>query len=174
MRLGFVGHRWGRLAGQDIGVLRQTITLALATACHGTKGGDLICGMAEGADLIAAANRPPGFGLVAILPLPVPDWRSRLTLQAGVSHAELQLFDELVSKAKVQILPSSDDLPFVGVAQAILANCDRLVALWDGLPGGPGGTDWTIKAAQGRGVPVSIVKVSAPSQNGACQVMGNS
>ncbi len=118
----------------------------------------LVCGMAEGADLIAAQVRPRSWGLEAILPLPRVAWRAHLAAQDGVRGADLARFDRLLAKASVIVLPPRQGGPdYEALARLLALRCRRIVAVWDGEPGEAGGTGSVVALARARGVPVDVI-----------------
>ena len=96
-RIGVTGHRWTRLSrGAAKDLERSLASLLAGIALPDGRAATLVCGMAEGADLIAAACRPEGWGLEAALPLPEPAWRCHLGTQPDVTADELALYDNLM------------------------------------------------------------------------------
>lgn len=155
-RIGVTGHRWTRLNRDAAKDLEFGLAALLAEAAPlDGRAETLVCGMAEGADLIAASCRPEGWGLEAALPLPEPAWRAHLAAQPGVTFAELALYDRLLRGAVVTVLPHGPAQPgFEALAEHLVETCDALVAVWDGEAGRPGGTGDVVARARARGLRV--------------------
>jgi hypothetical protein len=159
LRIGVTGHRWTRLSRAKAVGLERAIAEVLVeidqTARHPCT---LVCGMAEGTDLLAASCRPSGWGLEAVLPLPIPAWRAHLAGQSDVGPAELDLFDRLVAEARVVTLPPVQGTPdYVALADHLATTCDPVLAVWDGAKGWPGGTADVLRRARARGVAVRVI-----------------
>jgi hypothetical protein len=158
-RIGVTGHRWNRLRRSEAGGIERAVrALFRELAQHGDQPRTLVSGMAEGTDLIAAACRPPDCALEAALPLPRAAWRGHLAAQPEVTGADLALFDSLMSEAAVVTLGTDVAAPdFGALADHLATSCDRLVALWDGTAGRPGGTGDVVRRARARGIDVRIL-----------------
>ncbi len=168
-RIGVTGHRWNRLIRPKADALRHALVAAFhAIDRQQTRPRTLVCGMAEGTDLLAAACRPPNWGLEAALPLPVPAWRAHLAGQERVDEGELDLFDRMMAGAECINLPGAKPAPgfvgpdfivpdFMAVARHIASTCDHLVAVWDGAPGKPGGAGDVVRLTRARGRTVTVI-----------------
>lgn len=158
-RIGVTGHRWNRLRRSDAGAVRRALrALFRDIGREGDRPRVLVSGMAEGTDMIAAACRPPDWALEAALPLPRPEWRGHLAAQPHVTGADLALFDRLADAASVVTLGGGAAGPdFLALADHVGGRSDRLVAVWDGMAGRPGGTGDVVQRARGRGIDVRIV-----------------
>jgi hypothetical protein len=159
-RIGITGHRWNRLRRSA----EAEIVAALAGAFAEIDARDvsrprlLVSGMAEGTDLLAARHRPASWSLEAVLPLPVDAWRAFVAEQEGVTAADIEGFDAQLAQASTLVLPSIDDAPdFDGLARHIAETCHKLIAVWDGTAGQPGGTGTVVSLARARGVPVHVI-----------------
>ncbi len=194
-RVGCVGHRFtrdsARLASKEIPGLTsqlQDVYAALeaaAAAIHHRHASvfspsvpvtRLVSSLASGADLVAQQALPDAWPSEIILPMPAA--RFRLDFPVVASEAEPHsrtVFDNelerLTARPGTRILtlpdPGSDPTPGYGSASAmILANCDILIAVWDGdeqnradcdgKPAAmlkPAGTAWTMREAVRRSIP---------------------
>jgi hypothetical protein len=119
--------------------------------------------LAEGADrlVVKAVLRQPGARLEAMLPLPIDDYQEDFSTPA--SRRE---FDRLLSLAhRTTIMPPmpSRDAAYSQAGQQVVARCDVLIALWDGLPArGEGGTAETVAWARAQGVPLVWILTEPP------------
>ncbi|SBT39054.1 hypothetical protein [Micromonospora auratinigra] len=88
--------------------------------------------------------------------LPARDYR---TAVIGPQHRAA--FDELLARATTVIHTGHDRSgtpAFVAANQELLRRVDRLLAVWDGVPGcHAASTDRTIDAARGRGIPTTVL-----------------
>jgi hypothetical protein len=110
--------------------------------------------LAIGADQIAAAEAlDRGYALHAILPLASAEFRH------DFDPAALKDFDRLLGRATAcWSLPgrrTEADAAYAMAGEATAAQCDVLIAVWDGAPArGSGGTAEVVDYAVRRGVPV--------------------
>ncbi|MFJ3875877.1 hypothetical protein ACIPW5_00300 [Streptomyces sp. NPDC090077] len=120
-----------------------------------TAGGltGLSC-LAEGADaLFADLVLEAGGRLEAVLPS--HDYRARMVAPHYAAH-----FDRLhAAAAAVTVLPyrQASARAYGAANRVLLGRADLLVAVWNGLPGRPGGTADTVAAARAAGLPVEVV-----------------
>ncbi len=119
--------------------------------------------LAEGADRLVArvVLRRPGAQLLAVLPLPRDDYRADFT-----DAASGQEFDDLLGRADHVLLvppaPSRDEA-YAAAGRTVLAQCDVLIALWDGLPArGLGGTAELVVAARALATPLIWIRTDPP------------
>lgn len=167
LTLGITGHRAldvdsrERLASAlDALFVRVKVKVAEIGRTHADIFGEgapilnLVSALAEGADQIAAeAALDHGFVLHALLPF------DREAYARDFAGAALERFDALLARAgSVWALPSSRAIGsrgYVLAGEATIAQCDVLIAAWDGGEArGPGGTAEIVEAAVRRGVPV--------------------
>lgn len=161
-RIGITGHRWNRLDRACEAALADALAEAFAGIDRTPGPRTLVSGMAEGTDLVAARMRPPGWALEAVLPLDRPTWRAHLAGQPGVTEADLHLFDALMGEARVVTLAPAGGRPdYAALASLLGGSCDRVVAVWDGAPGRPGGTGSVVAEARARGARVLRIDPSA-------------
>lgn len=156
MKVGVTGHRWNKIERSTLPNLSSILRLFLASLDQRSPGHKtLVCGMAEGTDLCAASVRPMSWELEAILPLEPVRWRAHLTETAGVSDAAL--FDRLIRGARIRVLARGSDPDYVAAALCLSETIDRLVAVWDGEPGLPGGVAEVVARCRKRGIAVDIL-----------------
>jgi hypothetical protein len=166
LHIGVTGHR--RL--HDTCALAERVEQALATVrALAASTGDLaprlavLSSLAEGADRLVAAVvlRQPGAQLEAMLPLPPDDYRGDFATDASRHE-----FDRLLARARrTTIAPPlpSRDAAYAHAGRQVVARCDVLVALWDGLPArGQGGTAEIVEEARARGVPLIWIHTAPP------------
>ncbi len=167
LTLGITGHR--RIVGEDRLALASALDRLFADiASKMVKIGQahptvfasttpaltLVSPLAEGADQLAAeAALSHGFALHALLPFP------RQVYADDFEGDALQQFEALLDRAtEVCELPGSRHMGsrgYVVAGQATVAQCDILIALWDGDVGrGLGGTADVIDMALRRMTPV--------------------
>lgn len=194
IRAGLVGHRFTAKArlpqarAANLQALLHGLFQALATEAaalrqrHDTVYAPaapalrLVSSLASGADLIVQQALPEGWQSEIVLPMPAARFRLDYpeTANADEPHTRA-LFDaeleRLSARDGTRILtlpdPGDDPVPgYVAAAAMILANCDLLVAVWDGAeqdrddcdgrPAAalrPAGTAWTMREAVRRGIP---------------------
>ncbi|HET9810690.1 MAG TPA: hypothetical protein VFP53_03215 [Sphingomicrobium sp.] len=117
--------------------------------------------LADGADQIAAEIALElGFELQAVLPF------DRETYRTTLHNSGLIRFDQLIARAACALeLPGALDdqiKAFVMAGRATVAQCDILVALWDGLPPrGRGGTGEVVQIAITRGKAIAHIHIDA-------------
>ena len=158
-RVGVTGHRWNRLCrARAVDLERDLVALFRSIAQETDAPCTLVCGMAEGADMVAASCRPADWALEAALPLPRFAWPKHLATQPGVTEDDLAEFARLMEDASVvtfdRLAPDPD---YLSLAHHIATTCDRVVAVWDGNPGRPGGTADVIARARAGGTEVHIL-----------------
>jgi len=168
--VGVTGHRIDALPAESIAVLKERVISALALitdaamALHEAHSADFtadpprmrfVTPLADGTDQIAAsAALKLGWEIEAILPFERAHYRSTLSNDDGRER-----FDALLARAaRVLELPGEEsDEPegYAMAGRATVANCDFLIAVWDGLKArGRGGTGEVVELAVTRGVPV--------------------
>ena len=124
----------------------------------------LVSAMADGADQIAAeAALELGFSLQAVLPFARDEYRRDFERADAATR-----FDALLGKAqRVLELPGvREQAPeaYMMAGRAMVAHCDVLIAVWDGLPArGRGGTAEVVQLAIKRGSPVIHLPVDGDS-----------
>ncbi len=180
LRVGITGHRWDKLdraakpllLAQIAAVLREVQDLVArigndaesgyrspeageARAEPATMEIRLISALAEGADRLLVEAAPAGWQLQAILPFP-PD-----VYQQDFSEPNSRkTLDDLLARASreagVVILDGDRraEVAFGPVGTAVCLNSDVLIAIWNGLPGKPGGTGEVVNLGIRLGVPV--------------------
>jgi hypothetical protein len=155
--IGVTGHRF--LAEES--KLRSAVREALRRLMVAFPGRALqvLSPLAEGADRLVAREvlRAPGATLIAVLPLPVEDYR-----QDFATPASRAAFTRLLKRgAQVLVLPApaTRNEAYEQVGRYVADHCDALIALWDGQGAqGQGGTAEVVGRARERGRPVFHVK----------------
>ncbi|MEA1977008.1 MAG: hypothetical protein U9N80_03825 [Chloroflexota bacterium] len=116
--------------------------------------------LAEGADRMVA-NRAIAIGgtkLIAILPMPIENYQ--VDFQSSSSRVEfhnlLQLADEVIELPRT----SKREESYRRAGEYLVAHCDVLIAIWDGLPvRGPGGTAEVVALARKQNLPMVWIYV---------------
>ena len=141
----------------------QRLHLRFASAGLPRPGLTVASALAEGADRLVAqvVLRGPGAELLVVLPLRRDDYRADFT-----DAASGQEFDDLLARADTMLLvppsPSRDDA-YAAAGRAVLAQCDVLIALWDGLPArGLGGTAELVAEARALATPLIWIRTDPP------------
>lgn len=180
VRVGITGHRWNKLKRGDADQIRRRITEVLQAVQGiaeriGNETGSgyrspnpdlaadepmtpelrLVSALAEGADRLLVEAAPLDWSLQAILPFPVEIYARDFTEPNSLEHLERHL-KAARAGAGVVILDGRREAEnaFEAVGNAVCLNSDLLIAVWDGLPGKPGGTADIVDLAVGIGVPV--------------------
>ncbi|MGE3247782.1 MAG: hypothetical protein AB7F96_14990 [Beijerinckiaceae bacterium] len=151
-RIAISGHRWNRLDPALESALREALLSAFAEL--ESQAPDTVttlsCGMAEGADLVAASVLPANWNLEALLPLSVDKWRAHLATNAsGDRENAVRLFDAVMARPNMSVveLPpaAGDDPDYPALATRLAQDADLLVAVWNGDEGLPGGTGEVVR-----------------------------
>ncbi|WP_315837150.1 hypothetical protein [Bradyrhizobium prioriisuperbiae] len=143
---------------------------------HAPHAVRLVCGLAEGADQIAAAMKPAQWALDAILPFPRDDYATDFKRSAAGDEIDVTAgFKKALAGATTTVeLPNSSrsgrsrptgdiapDKPqdrsaaYARLGGFLLRQVDVLIAVWDGKrEEGPGGTATVVKGAIEAGIPV--------------------
>lgn len=114
--------------------------------------------LAEGADRIVTdrALAIDGTKLIAILPMPIDIFKE--DFQSPSSKVE---FHDLLQQASEVIelsRTSKREESYRRAGEYLVAHCDVLIAIWDGLPArGPGGTAEVVAAARGKNLPMAWI-----------------
>ncbi len=155
LRIAVTGHR--DLDPADVAELRATIERLCGALLERLPGvhAELVSGMADGADRIAAqAALAAGFRVHALLPMPLDmylgdfDEASRSELLAmladpRVTRTELEL-PEGIDRETASVPGWARDALYVALAERLRRGASLLLAVWDGedrgLPGGTGDT----------------------------------
>lgn len=165
--IGVSGHRELDDAAQDVAsTALASLLSAIRSAAQRivsrehsfyTKGAlhlSLLSQLAAGVDQIAAnAAVDAGIALRAVLPFPAVEYRT------DFDPAARPAFDALLDRCEARwCLPGNRaqaGLAYALAGEATAAQCDLLIAVWDGLPArGLGGTADVVDYAVRRGVPV--------------------
>ena len=104
VRIAVTGHRWNKIDPGRRVELASMLRRAFSQTDERLLGRKrLVCGMAEGTDLIAALNRPDDWELEAVLPLPLDEWRAHI---ASIAHIEdVEALDQAIATSTVNVLP---------------------------------------------------------------------
>jgi predicted aspartyl protease len=150
VRIGITGH--SNLTPDSVPLVAAAIEKVLAE--HDGPITGVSC-LARGADQVFARAVLDTGGTLAVI-LPARDYRER-----KVKPDNREAFESLIERAaSVQVMPfeTSNRDAYAAAGDAVLADVDLLVAVWDGAPpDGKGGTGDTVMAARERGVPVTVV-----------------
>ncbi|MFE2477911.1 hypothetical protein [Streptomyces sp. NPDC059389] len=119
--------------------------------------------LAAGADrLFADAVLAVGARLVAVIPS--WDYRERM-----VDPGHAAEFDRLCrAAAEIKVMPYRRTAPAACAAanRVLLGRAELLIAVWDGLEGGRGGTAEVVATARAHGLPVEIVWPAGAERRG--------
>lgn len=149
IRIGVTGHR--DLAPSVADVVAASVRARLEPYGRAMVG--LSC-LADGADtLFAEAVLARGAALEAVVP--AAGYRD------GLPAAHRPVYDRLLGRcALVHALPGAASTPQAHLAagRLLVERCDRLLAVWDGLPArGPGGTADVVAYARSLSRPVTVL-----------------
>ncbi|MEU8777283.1 hypothetical protein [Streptomyces sp. NPDC048606] len=111
--------------------------------------------LAQGADALFADLVLEAGGRLEVV-LPSHDYRARMVAPHYAAD-----FDRLRdAAARVTVMPfrQASVRAYSAANRVLLGRADLLVAVWNGLPGGPGGTAATVTAARAAGLPVEVVR----------------
>jgi hypothetical protein len=156
------GHRPNRLPAPARGMVEDQIgtllTEILLLADAQARAIVLVCGLAEGADRMAAdAALRQGVPFAAVLPFAVAEYQKDFADEESRSH-----FQSLLAAARrVDVLPgdaNDRDSAYEAAGLTMLNVAQMLIAIWDGGPsGGRGGTTEMVRHAAQRGMPVLVI-----------------
>ena len=170
--IGFAGHRnlipsleatvYAELPA-IIATLRETLLADLGE----NQRFVLANGLAAGADLLVAAQFEKHFPEIELWHcLPMPKEEFRQGLLDGLENTGKIIreriadeFDRLTASARYLSVIEAQNCQraeaYLLLAQAMVARCDGLVVLWDGMPAaGPGGTGDVVRVGTDAGLPV--------------------
>lgn len=148
--LGVTGHRLDRLTPAhqaQLAALSRSLFAQVHADCQ------LLSCLAEGTDTIVAEAWPSDRGLHGLLPVEETHWRQSIS---GV--LDPGRFDALIARAEVETLGQTPPVDWTALSMALVAQIDRVFAVWDGLPGKPGGTGSVVAAARAAEKPVLHLK----------------
>jgi argininosuccinate synthase len=150
MRVGITGH--SNLTPDSVPLVAAELRKVLSE--FGERLVGLSC-LARGADQVFARVVLELGGELHVV-LPAADYRER-----KVKPDNREEFEALIRQAvDVHVLPfeTSNRDAYAAANEALLADVDTLVAVWDGAPpDGKGGTGDTVEVARERGIPVTVV-----------------
>ncbi|MBR8742461.1 hypothetical protein [Nocardiopsis sp. MG754419] len=150
-RIGITGH--SNLAEESREAVVHALGAALAPYRDETLVG--ISCLARGADQLFAEAVLRAGGRVEVV-LPSADYR-----ESKVKPHDRANFDGLLIRAStVRYMPHmhADRAAYEDANRAVLAEVERLFAVWDGCPSdGRGGTADAVVAARGQGLPVEVI-----------------
>ena len=174
--VGITGHRLNKIRPESLPRVRAElasvfglIDAACAQYASADPGGrhaapvTLLTSLAEGADQIAVHVRPKDWRVEAILPFP----RARYAKDFEPAHATGGVdrraeFDSALAQAGAIVERDDETDPpraYENAGRAILAKCDVLVAVWDGMPeAGAGGTKAIVALAMQARLPVIWIR----------------
>ena len=161
--IGVTGHRLDRLGAENVAAVTGALDALFAQIEQMARPGSprdlrLITGLAEGADGIAAdCAAARGWTLDVVLPFFREEFTEDFAEGAARDHFLAQM---AISDATFELPGDRDAAGGQGVAyeragRVVLAQCDILVAVWDGGPTrGRGGAPQIIAEAVLQGIPV--------------------
>ena len=130
---------------------------------EGTDQFVIISSVAEGADrLVAEVGQAAGFGLEMVLPFARAEYAKDFETAESQAH-----YERLLGRASAvfELDGSHTDRPraYEAAGLVMLANCDLLIAIWDGEEAaGIGGTAHIVSGAIANGIPVVWIKPASP------------
>lgn len=183
LRVGVTGHRPTGLAGIDAPLLDERIGEMLelvsrvARDAHADAGDAylaqvpclrIVSAVAEGVDrIVAEAARARGFELQIVLPFGRDDYAQDF----ATPHSRAQYEALLAAAATVLELDgtrAAADAAYEAVGRMVAAQCDVLLAIWDGEPPrGKGGTAQIVAEAARLEIPVIWIHAKPPHRAGA-------
>ncbi len=163
LRVAITGHRLDRLGEAAGGGLTARLGAVFAQFEQALPFPDrsqlrLISSLADGADTIAAqCALERGWGLETVLPFSRADYAGDFA--EGAARAQfLQLLDASAAVMELdgtRSLPSGESIAYERAGRVLLAQCDVLIAVWDGGPvRGRGGAAQIVAEAVQQDVPV--------------------
>ncbi|MFE4859539.1 hypothetical protein [Streptomyces sp. NPDC056670] len=149
-RIGVTGHR--DIPPEAVAEIRDRLRALL---CGHDGSLEALSSLATGADqLFAAIALECGAALTVVIPS--GDYETGFA-----DAAELARYRGLKRRASQEVdlgYPHSTDEAYYAAGAYIADNCDRLVAVWDGLPArGLGGTGDIVRYARSLGRPVTVI-----------------
>ncbi|AYG83784.1 hypothetical protein DWB77_05985 [Streptomyces hundungensis] len=149
-RIGVTGHR--DIPPDAVEEIRDRLRAVL---CDHDGSLEALSSLATGADqLFASIALDCGASLTVVIPS--GDYE-----RGFANAAELARYRGLKRRASQEVAldyPHSTDEAYYAAGAYIADHCDRLVAVWDGLPArGLGGTGDIVQYARGLGRPVTVV-----------------
>lgn len=161
MSIGVTGHRPDKLSDDAQSRLREAVARVLTqfrdTAHHlAVPESELIVvsALAEGADrIVAGTGLDAGYALSAILPFA----RDVYENDFGSPRSRAEFRRLLLSAREFVVLPGTrvdSGSAYAAAGLAVLNSCDVLLAVWNGRPGGKGGTGEIVQQALAMHLPV--------------------
>ena len=144
--VGVTGHRLNRLPPPLPDRLAARLR-ALYGAPHPECR--LMSCLADGTDLIGAENWPADRELIVLLPVAAARWRHILD-----RAPDRAVFDRMLERSTELVTGTAETPNYEQLATRLVAMSDRVLAVWDGAPGRPGGTGSVVAAARAAGKPV--------------------
>ncbi len=181
VRVGITGHRPNKLSGDAVARVERQLPLVFQAVEEaaadilrdnaGVYAGEpatvrLVCGFAEGADLMAVAACPPGWQIEALLPFPLDEYLKDFHQSAAGDGRDVRgaLLGGLERATTITQLPaprSGDrNKSYADAGGYLLRQVDVLIAVWDGEAPQPGGTGAIAREAFDGGIPVVLVSTA--------------
>jgi hypothetical protein len=167
-RIGVTGHRWngceppGTVAEDVRAAVDRILELFADDANTSTPATTtVVSALAEGADRLVARDvlERSGSRLEVVLPFEASEYVDDFADAA--SRADFADFLGRASMTTVVRPRSTRDLTYREAGVRIAERCDVIVAVWDGKPGGVGGTSDIVSVVRERGLPMLWVDASA-------------
>lgn len=161
IRIGVTGHRPARLKGIDPEALEARLELlfdAIGAALGGEARIDIVTCLAEGADSLAAScAMSRHWPFEAVLPFPVAAYAEDFAPGPARERFDAQLAaaNRVFALDCAREGDDADTIAYERAGRVVLAQCDVLVAVWDGGPArGRGGTSQIVAEAVIADIPV--------------------
>jgi hypothetical protein len=177
-RVGVTGHRPERLPQADVTALTEPVRLALESVARviaevpkthsslyspDTPVLRVISSLAEGADrIVAEEGLRLGWQLECPLPFAIDEYEK--DFEDGDSKSAFRsLLGQATSILELDGARAHADEAYAAAGRMVLAQCDILLAIWDGQERhGRGGTAEVVEAALAQHIPVVWIKAHAP------------
>ena len=174
--IGFAGHRklipsLEATVHADLPAIIATLRETLLADLGENQKFVLANGLAAGADLLVAAQFEKHFPEIELWHcLPMPEEEFRQGLLDGLENTDeisckriADEFDRLTASARYLSVIEAENRrraeAYLLLAHAMVARCEGLVVVWDGMPAaGPGGTGDVVRVGTDAGLPVLHLK----------------
>jgi len=155
LRIGVTGHRI-LAGGTELAKVVKAIdgALAMLIIAYPRRTLTVLSALADGADRLVADRvlLRASSQLTAILPFAPEEYRKDFATPESLAE-----FERLLAQATEQVICSGEDRNscYLAAGERVVAGCDVLIAIWDGLaPQGKGGTSAIVQLARQQQLPL--------------------